>query len=175
MLINQLKTARRNLVKNKGYAFINILGLAIGLSLCFTIYLVTNFELGFDSFHPGKERIYRMVTDLQQANGEVSYQTMVPDPMAPAIQKELAGVETIARFHNFYAKVLVPGEAGTKIFDAPKEKESPSTTILAGPSISIFFITNGSRAMPVAWGSHNMSCWLQARPKNILATGPTAK
>jgi len=133
MLRHQLKTARRSLANNKGYALINIFGLAIGLSLCFTVYLVTGFELSFDSFHRDNERIYRMVTDFQQANGETNYQAMVPDPMSPAIQKEFTGVETVARFHNFYAKVFVTGEAGAKIFDAPKEKESPSTAILAGP------------------------------------------
>ena len=69
MLKNYLKTAFRNLVRHKGYAFINITGLAVGIAACLLIFLVIQFETGFDNFHQNKERIYRVSSVFKTADG----------------------------------------------------------------------------------------------------------
>ena len=58
MFNNYLKIALRNIRKQKGYAFINIAGLAIGMACCILIVLYIQFELSFDKFHEKADRIY---------------------------------------------------------------------------------------------------------------------
>ena len=70
MLKDYLKIAWRNITRHKTYAFINILGLSLGICTCVVIFLICHYELSADTFHPGKERIYRVgevqFTDFSQ-------------------------------------------------------------------------------------------------------------
>jgi putative ABC transport system permease protein len=61
MLNNYFKVARRNLVQNKLYTGINILGLSTGIICFLLIYLFVQNELNFDNFHENGDRIYRVV------------------------------------------------------------------------------------------------------------------
>lgn len=61
MLTNYLKIAVRSLTKQKGYAFLNIVGLAAGLAAFILILLFVQHELSYDSFYENSDRIYRMV------------------------------------------------------------------------------------------------------------------
>jgi len=65
MLKNYLKIAFRNLWKHKVFSFINIMGLTVGMSACFMIFLYVNFELKYDAFNLKADRIYRLVTDIK--------------------------------------------------------------------------------------------------------------
>ena len=69
MLKNYFKIARRNLINNKGYSTINILGLSLGITCCLILFIIVRFELSFDSFHPNADRIYRVVTNFTQEDG----------------------------------------------------------------------------------------------------------
>jgi putative ABC transport system permease protein len=61
MFRNYLKTALRNLKKYKGYSFINIAGLAVGLACAVLIFIWAYDELHYDTFHKDSHRIYRMI------------------------------------------------------------------------------------------------------------------
>jgi putative ABC transport system permease protein len=61
MFYNYLKTTWRNLTRHKGYSFINIAGLALGMASCIAIASYLQFELSFDRFHKNRNRIYRLV------------------------------------------------------------------------------------------------------------------
>lgn len=65
MIKNYLKVALRKLWSHKAYSFINIMGLAIGMTACFLIYMYVSFELSYDSFHSKADRIYRVVCDIK--------------------------------------------------------------------------------------------------------------
>lgn len=65
MFKNYLKIAFRNLAKTKGFSSINIMGLAVGMTACFLIFLYVQFELSYDSFHEKGDRIYRVVADIK--------------------------------------------------------------------------------------------------------------
>ena len=65
MIRNYLKIAFRNLWRHKGFSFINIMGLTVGMTACFLIFLYIRFELSYDSFHTKADRIYRVVTDIK--------------------------------------------------------------------------------------------------------------
>src|SRR3954453_6070639 len=61
MFKNYIKTAWRNLMKNKVFSFINILGLTIGITVCMMIYLFIMNEFSVDTFHKNKDHIYRVM------------------------------------------------------------------------------------------------------------------
>lgn len=65
MIKNYFKIAFRNLWRHKGFSFINILGLTVGMTACFLIFLYISFELSYDSFHSKADRIYRVVADIK--------------------------------------------------------------------------------------------------------------
>ncbi|MBD2702353.1 ABC transporter permease [Spirosoma sp. BT702] len=109
MLRNYFKTSLRNLAKNKISTLINLLGLTLGVTACLVIYLITNYELSYDTFHPDSERIYRLVGEAQYGNpGEKHPVGFVPNAVPAAIRKEIAGLETVAAFHTISTDVLIP-------------------------------------------------------------------
>jgi len=61
MLKNYMKTTWRNITRHKGYSFINIAGLALGMACCIVIASYIQFELSFDRFHEKRNRIFRLV------------------------------------------------------------------------------------------------------------------
>ena len=65
MFKNYLTTAFRNLWKRRVFSLINILGLSVGMTACFLIFLYVRFELSYDSFHHKADRIYRVVCDVK--------------------------------------------------------------------------------------------------------------
>src|ERR1700744_775330 len=67
MFRNYLKTAWRNLVKNRFYSVINIAGLTLGLAIGILILLWVQDELSFDTFHKNAKNIYRL--DIQGGTG----------------------------------------------------------------------------------------------------------
>ena len=60
MFKNYFKSALRNILKQKGFSFINITGLAIGMACCLLILMFVNDELSYDSYNEKAERIYRV-------------------------------------------------------------------------------------------------------------------
>ena len=64
MLKNYFKTAFRNLLRNKFYTLINIIGLATGLATCFLIILYVLDELNYDKYNVNADHIYRLEADI---------------------------------------------------------------------------------------------------------------
>jgi len=60
MFRNYLTIAWRNISRNKAYAAINILGLAVGIAACLLLFIVVKYELGYDKFQPNYHRIYHV-------------------------------------------------------------------------------------------------------------------
>jgi putative ABC transport system permease protein len=123
MLKNYFKIAWRNLTKYKGYTIINVLGLAIGISACLIVYLITSFELGYDTFYPDKDRIYRVVSDDFDNTYGKRYSSGTPYNVTLAIRNEFTGIEEVGTFYDYSTKVKVPTRMGTKKFDIPESKE----------------------------------------------------
>ncbi len=99
MLRNYLKTALRNLWKYKGYTFINVFGLAIGVACVMLILLYVQSEVGMDGFHENKDRIYRL--NLQVTNpqtGEVRERAVGPYRMADELENDFSDFTHILRF-----------------------------------------------------------------------------
>lgn len=109
MLKNYFKTAFRNLWHNKIFSFINVLGLAIGISASLVIYLLANYHFTFDKFEKDNDRIYRTVSNFI-FSGEVYRNSGVTSPMGPAVKKELTGLDAVVPFRTYEGdtKVSVP-------------------------------------------------------------------
>jgi len=71
MLRNYLLVTLRNIRNNKLFSFINIAGLAIGLSACFLIWQYVRFESSYDTFHQHRDRLYRVPFEIRE-NGELT-------------------------------------------------------------------------------------------------------
>jgi len=65
MIRNYFKTAWRNLFRNKGFALINILGLAVGLTCCLLLTLYLQHELSYDRFHSKGDRLVRVIMEYK--------------------------------------------------------------------------------------------------------------
>jgi putative ABC transport system permease protein len=96
MFSNYLKIAFRNLVKFKGYALVNILGLAIGLACCLIIVQYLRYEWQYDKHHTHGEDIYRVSTTFSVADQSSSTSTS-PSPLAAAIKEDFPEVVESAR------------------------------------------------------------------------------
>jgi len=111
---NYLVIAWRNMTRHKLYTAINIIGLAIGICSCLAIWTITRYELGFDTFHPDKERIFRLVNSHKELSGDYAHWPNLCEPAAPQIRKEIAGLETVAQFRLYHAAVTIPGGHGAQ-------------------------------------------------------------
>ncbi|MGF7037932.1 ABC transporter permease [Mucilaginibacter lappiensis] len=96
MIRSYLKIAVRTLLKNKGFTFINILGLALGLAICLLIIFYVTDELSYDRYNTKYERIYRVNTDLK-SNGTTLFFAGSPIPLADALMSEFPEVEKAVR------------------------------------------------------------------------------
>jgi len=111
MFQSYFKIAWRYLVRNRIYTTINILGLALGISACLVIYLVSSFELSYDRFHPDNDRIYRAVSShFEPGYTDWSYFNNISLAASHIIKDECPYVDQIANFYSYHASVTVPSE-----------------------------------------------------------------
>ena len=97
MLKNYLKIAWRNLLRNKSFSLLNIVGLSIGLAVTALIVIWINFELGVDQYHANKDRIYE-VYNKYPVDGELWTWNSTPKVMGPVIKKDYPEVEAVTRY-----------------------------------------------------------------------------
>ncbi len=102
MLKNYLKVAWRNLMKNKVFSFINVFGLAIGLTCCMLISLYLHNELSYDSYHKNASRLYQLGTIFIK-EGKEERMGNTPAPMAKAMQMEFPEIEKSTRLLKMFS------------------------------------------------------------------------
>jgi putative ABC transport system permease protein len=100
MFKNYLKIAWRNIVRQKGYSFINIFGLAVGIACCILIMVWVQNELSYDRFNDKADRIYRLYTELT-LNSQTRTAPVTSAPMAPALSQSFPEVEGAARLSSY--------------------------------------------------------------------------
>src|SRR5450432_932888 len=86
MLKNYFKIAFRNLWRHRVFSLINILGLTVGMTACFLIFLYVRFETSYDKFHSRGDRIYRIISDIKTPT-----ETMHPGGPSWAVGPHLMG------------------------------------------------------------------------------------
>ena len=112
LALSYLKTSWRKMTRQKGYAFINVAGLAVGLACALFILLWVQDELSYDRFHANAPALFRVEQD--QSGGQGTFHVNVsPYPMGPAIQAAIPAIKTSIRL-SFTGGLLV--RAGDKAF-----------------------------------------------------------
>ncbi|HVK97175.1 MAG TPA: ABC transporter permease, partial [Flavisolibacter sp.] len=112
MFRNYFKTAFRSLIRNKTYTTINVFGLAIGVAVCLVLFLVVQFELSFDKFHKNNERIYRIITQFNDADG-INNDAGVPAPLPQTLRTDFPELEKLtAVLHSENNQVLITDAGG---------------------------------------------------------------
>ncbi len=105
MINNFVKIAFRNLLKNRAFSFINILGLSIGIACFLLIYQFLRFEFGFDRFHENSDRIYRVIKECGYPEG-MELRADSGAPMAPLLLDNFPEFEKAVRFGTWYQSLI---------------------------------------------------------------------
>jgi putative ABC transport system permease protein len=100
MFQNYLKIALRNLVRRKGYALLNILGLAIGMACCLVIFEYVAYERSFDRFEPHADRLYRVQDEDYQGGRMVLPCAAAMPGVAGGMMREFPEVENACRLYR---------------------------------------------------------------------------
>ncbi|MDH4273329.1 MAG: ABC transporter permease, partial [Candidatus Aminicenantes bacterium] len=103
MFKNYLVITWRNVKRHKGFSFINIAGLAVGMAACLLVLLWVRDELGFNKFHKNVDDIYLAVSERVSHRGEFYDET--PVPLAGPLGKDYPEISQVVRF-NFRRDVI---------------------------------------------------------------------
>jgi putative ABC transport system permease protein len=96
MIRNYFKTAWRNLLRNKIYSFINIIGLSLGLACAMLIMLFVKDEVSYDRFHKDVSHIYRIVSKTKR-NGIVQKSIHTGYLQGPRFKQNVPGIQSFVR------------------------------------------------------------------------------
>ena len=107
MISNYIKVAIRNLLRQKGFSFINIFGLALGISCTGLIGMWVSDELSYDRFHRDYDRIYRITSTLPELKVHAA---VTCAPLALAAKTELPEVEEAVRISNHHRDLVQVGD-----------------------------------------------------------------
>lgn len=141
MFKNYLKTAWRNLMKNKMFSSINILGLTIGITVCMMIYLFIMNEFSFDRFHKNGDSIYRVMRGFESdgKSGRVAYLSGLYSPtLLNDFKGQIISAVRIGENNSLFTvgaksfnekKVLDVDSNFFKFFSFPLIKGSPATVL----------------------------------------------
>ena len=141
MFKNYVKIALRNFLKHKGFSFINIFGLAIGVACCLLIVLYVLDEVSYDQYHEKADQIYR-VGIRGFVNNNLFHGVVTCAPMAKALVNEFPEVTAATRLRNFgfpvfrykdkvfsEEKVFWVDQAFLDVFTVPFIKGDPKTAL----------------------------------------------
>ncbi len=120
MIKNLLLIAIRNFKKDKWYSLLNILGLTIGITFSLFLIFYIRDELNFDKFNVKADRIYRIVSYIQEKDKNTNW-TITQFPLAPTMKKDFPEVEEAVRFTSKERTLFKSGDHDyyeTKIYYA---------------------------------------------------------
>jgi putative ABC transport system permease protein len=106
MIKNYFKIAWRNLLKNKGFTAINIIGLSLGIGCFIMISMFVIDELSYDRYHEKAERIYRINSDIIFGGTEMSM-AVTSDPMGAVLKSDYPEVEDYVRLYASSGSKLI--------------------------------------------------------------------
>lgn len=106
MIKNYFKIAWRNLLKNKAFSLINIIGLASGLACFILITLYVVDELSFDRYNEKADHIYRVHADIRFGGTDLKL-AVSSDPMGATLKKDYPQVEQFSRLYNSDGSKLI--------------------------------------------------------------------
>ncbi|HZE85390.1 MAG TPA: ABC transporter permease, partial [Puia sp.] len=118
MFRNFIKTAFRNLRKNKTFSLINIAGLSVGMAACLLILQYVSFELSYDQFNTNSSDIYRVSNDRYQKGKLIQHGTITYSAVGKAMQDDFPEVMDHVRVEPG-GKAIVTSNSGANIDPHP--------------------------------------------------------
>lgn len=105
MFKNYLKVTLRNLLKNKVFVAINVIGLGLALACCIVAYINSKFNWSFDDHHAQIDHIFK-VHSMRDDKGDIREYGRIPFPVADAVKNDIVGVDRVFRYesHVFTAR-----------------------------------------------------------------------
>jgi hypothetical protein len=104
MIGNYFKTTWRNLIRDKQFTLLNLIGLSTGLTCVLLIYIWVSDEMSVDKFNVHDNRIYQVIKNSPNADGTIFTSDATQGRLAETMQKELPEIE--------YAVSVRPEEVG---------------------------------------------------------------
>jgi len=109
MIKNYIKIAARGLVKNKLFTFINVISLAISMSVSLVIIGMIFDLIKYDNFHVNKERIFRVITKVNYPDYRTDLKATAPEPVAEKLAS-YSGIEKVVRIHGRFSGNIDTGD-----------------------------------------------------------------
>lgn len=173
MFRNHVKIAWRNITRHKMYAVISLLGLTLGITACIVMYVMISYELSFDTFHPGKARIYRVMGNITETTGGQLHFAKLPLPVLSMGRAGLPGLECIAGIIPYSATIAVPdGNGPAKQFNSRAEGSRYITTALAEPQYFSIFSYRWLAGNAAALGKPYTVVLTESRAKRYFGSLP---
>ncbi len=138
MLKNYFKIAFRNLWKSKGYSFLNIFGLAVGIAAASLIFLWVEDEITYNAHFANKKHIYS-VKSQQTYNGVTYVMEATPGILAKTVSEEIPGIQAATRAVDNQKKLFSVGDKNiyqSGMYADPAFTDMFSLTFLAGDARS---------------------------------------
>lgn len=111
--MNNIKIAFRSLSRNKGFTFINITGLAVGLAVCMMIMLYVTHEMSYDGFHKNGKRIYNLRASVKMG-GNVMNMAYMSYTAGPIVKQNNPMVEDYMRTLTYFRPMVVSNPAASE-------------------------------------------------------------
>ncbi|MFC3196061.1 ABC transporter permease [Parapedobacter deserti] len=162
MIPHSIKTTVRHLWRNRLFTALNILGLSIGISACWIVYRIADYELSYDKQHPDAEQIYQLVGRFK-SDGKESGFGGVPLPLAPTLTEDVTGVELVVPIYDQYIEKLI----------VPASGQSPEKTV-ADPQV-VATLPAYFELVPHRWTAGNRQTALDAPDKVVLTESRAAE
>ncbi|MBR9999334.1 MAG: ABC transporter permease [Cyclobacteriaceae bacterium] len=109
MIKNLLTISIRNILKDRIYSLINLLGLTVGITCSLFLVFFVMDELSYDRFHENKEDVYRVVTQITEVDNQFTW-AVAQIPFAPAVKKDYPEVTAYARLAGTGRMMFKKGE-----------------------------------------------------------------
>ncbi|WP_223833899.1 ABC transporter permease [Spirosoma profusum] len=141
MIGSYFKTSRRSLVRNKLFSFINIIGLAVSMSVGLLVIAIVTDLRSYDDFHEKKDRLYRVVTTYQPAGQSPMKMASTSVKIGNMMRKNVAGVEDVTVLRTGFSGDATVGETTLpldamwadasffKVFNFPMLDGDPTTAL----------------------------------------------
>jgi putative ABC transport system permease protein len=157
---NHFKSTLRHLWRNRLFTALNILGLAIGISACWVIYRIVDYEFSYDAQLPNSERIYKVISVFGRDVKE-SAMGGVSAPLYQGIEQEISGVEYVVPAFRKWAYTIQIKREDQSLF----VKEEPEGIVAT--NISYFDM------LPYRWLAGDKRKALDA-PESVVLTASRA-
>src|SRR5687767_10708334 len=118
MLRNWILISFRRFNRNKTNSLINLLGLTLGMTMFFLIFIYVRHEFSYDSFHAEPNRIYRIIKENPPGDNYMGNprQAVLQAPLANVIRQQMTGVDAVSRIASWGGALTVETSDASKFF-----------------------------------------------------------